>query len=257
MRGATAIHILTGCERRSYWEQADRMLDLLHQFSEFLRAVLESISDNFWLSMLFIFLVCIGEAVFIVGLLVPSLPILLLTGGIIAQGGLPFWPIYFAAVAGAVVGDAISYGVGYLLKYRIKTLWPFRNHLRLITQGEVFFAKHGGKAIFIGRFITGVKAVIPGIAGMLGMPYRHFTLINVISAFVWAAAHILPGMLLTGWLKSIGLSLELVIIVGAFVLTVAFLCLHYWKRILLLITPYLGSFGKSLETRFRKPDAPH
>ena len=50
---------------------------------------------------------------------------------------------------------------------------------------------------FDGRFITGVKAVIPGIAGMMGMPYRYFTLINVVSAFVWAAVHILPGMLLT------------------------------------------------------------
>ncbi len=234
------------------------MLDLLHQLSDYLSFVLESISDNFWLSMLFIFLVCIGEAVFIVGLLVPSLPILLLTGGIIAQGGLPFWPIYFAAVVGAVIGDAISYGVGYLLKDRIKTIWPFKNYLPLIAQGETFFARHGGKAIFIGRFITGVKAVIPGVAGMLGMSYRHFTIINVISAFVWAAAHILPGMLLTGYLKSIGLSLELVIIVGALVLTVLFLAIHYWKRILLLFTPYLGNLGKSLEARFKKqPDATH
>ena len=79
-----------------------------------------------------------------------------------------------------------------------------------------------------GRFITGVKAVIPGVAGMMSMPYRHFSVINVISAFVWAAVHILPGVLLTGWLKSIGLSLEMVIIVGAIVLTVAFLIIHFW-----------------------------
>ncbi|HHY51501.1 MAG TPA: DedA family protein [Alphaproteobacteria bacterium] len=229
------------------------MFDLLHQISLYLEQLLQSISDNFWLSLVFIFLVCVGEAVFIAGLLVPSLPILLLTGGIIAQGGLPFWPIYFAAVAGAVVGDAISYLVGWWLKDRIKTVWPFKNYLHLIEKGEVFFARHGGKSIFIGRFITGVKAVVPGVAGMMGMSYRYFTFINVVSAFVWAAAHILPGMLLTHWLDSIGLSLELVIIVGALILTALFLVIHFWKRILLAVTPFLGSFGRSIEERLRKP----
>ena len=233
------------------------MIEFFHSISTWLELFLQGISDNFWLSLVFIFLVCVGEAVFIVGLLVPSLPILLLTGGLIAQGSLPFWPIYFAAGIGAIIGDAISYTVGWLLKDKIRTVWPFKNHLKLIEQGEVFFARHGGKAIFIGRFITGVKAVIPGVAGMMGMSYRHFSVINVVSAFVWAAVHILPGMLLTGWLKSIGLSLELVIIVGAIVLTVLFLIVHFWKRILLALAPYLGEFGRSLQARWQKPEAGH
>ncbi len=197
---------------------------------------------------------CIGEAVFILGLLVPSLPILLLVGGLITTQNLNFWPIFFAATAGGVVGDAISYWIGHWLKDRVKTTWPFKNHLDLIARGEVFFARHGGKAIFIGRFITGLKAVVPGIAGMMGMNWGYFTLINVISAFVWAATHILPGMFLTEWLKSIGLSLELVILFGAIILTVLFLAVHYWKRILLFFAPWLGSFGRSLQARWQKPE---
>lgn len=230
------------------------MFDLLHQISAWLELFLQGISDNFWLSMLFIFLVCIGEAVFILGLLVPSMPILLLTGGLIAQGALPFWPVFFAATIGAVIGDAISYAVGFWLKDRVKTVWPFTRHVGLIEKGEYFFARHGGKAIFIGRFITGVKAVVPGVAGMMGMKYPYFTFINVISAFAWSAAHILPGMLLTAWLDSIGLSLELVIVVGAIVLTIGFLLIHYWKRILLFFAPMMGSFGRSLQARLTKPE---
>ena len=228
-------------------------MGLLTQITTYLEQILNGIAGNLWLSVLFIFLVCIGEAVFIAGLLVPSLPILLLTGGLIAAGKLPFWPIYFAAVLGAVIGDAISYWIGHAFKHTIKTIWPFRNYLHLIEQGEEFFQKHGGAAIFIGRFITGVKAVIPGIAGMLGMSWRHFTFINIISAFVWAAAHILPGMLLGEYLKSIGLSLELVILVGSVVLVALAVLVHYWKRIVLLFTPFLGDFGKSLEARWKKP----
>jgi hypothetical protein len=93
----------------------------------------------------------------------------------------------------------------------------------------------------------------PGIAGMLGMRWSYFTLINVISAFIWAASHILPGMFLSEWLKSIGLSLELVILVGALILGVLFLLIHYWKRILLALAPFMGNFGKSLQQRWQPP----
>ncbi|WP_052951875.1 DedA family protein [Devosia soli] len=226
------------------------MIEYLHTISAWLETLLNSVSDNFWLSIGFIFLVSIGEAVFILGLFVPSTPVLLLVGGIIATGKLPFWPIYFAAVLGAVIGDAVSYTVGFALKDRIKTIWPFRNYIDLLERGEAFFAKHGGKSVFIGRFIPGVKAVVPGIAGMMGMPYRWFSIINVSSAFAWAAAHILPGMLLTAWLKSIGLSLELVIIVGAIVLTALFLLIHYFKSIVLFFAPFMGGFGRSLQERW-------
>ena len=226
------------------------MIEFLHSTSVWLETLLNAVSDNFWLSIGFIFVVAIGEAVFILGLFVPSTPVLLLVGGIIATGKLPFWEIYLAAVLGAVIGDAISYTVGFALKDRIKTIWPFRNYLDLLDKGEAFFARHGGKSVFIGRFIPGVKAVVPGIAGMMGMPYRWFSIINVSSAFAWAAAHILPGMLLTAWLKSIGLSLELVIIVGAVVLTVLFLLIHYFRSIILLFAPFMGGFGRSLQARW-------
>jgi undecaprenyl-diphosphatase len=230
------------------------MLDLFHNIAMWFELFLESISSNFWLSFWFVFAIALGEAVFILGLFVPSTPVLLLAGGLMAQGKLPFWEIYLGAVVGAVVGDAISYTVGYWLRDRIKTIWPFKHYLKLIERGEVFFAKHGGKSVFFGRFIPGVKAVVPGIAGIYQMDYRKFSIINVTSAFAWAAAHILPGLLLSAWLQSIGLSLELVIVVGTLVLLALFLIVHYWKQILLAAAPYLGSFGRSLQERWRKPN---
>ncbi|WDR04818.1 DedA family protein [Devosia rhodophyticola] len=230
------------------------MIDIFHEISAYLETFLTAISGNFWLTFFFIFAVAIGEALFVVGLFVPSTPVLLLVGGIIAEGRLPFWEVYIAAVVGAIIGDALSYGIGHMLSDTIKEIWPFKYHRELIVRGEKFFALHGGKSVFIGRFIPGVKAVIPGVAGIMGMSYRRFTIINVTSAFVWAAAHILPGMLLTAWLKSIGLSMELVIVVGTLVLTALFILVHYHRTILLALAPWLGGFGRSIENRWRKPD---
>ncbi|WP_332690419.1 DedA family protein [Devosia sp.] len=233
------------------------MFDIFHTVSTYLESFLDAISGNFWLTFWFIFAVAIGEAVFILGLFVPSTPVLLMAGGIIAEGRLPFWEVYFAAVIGAIIGDAISYIIGHFLRDSIKEVWPFRNHRAMIARGEVFFAKHGGKAVFIGRFIPGVKAVIPGVAGIMGMNYAYFTLINVTSAFAWAAAHILPGMLLTAWLKSIGLSLELVIVAGTLILATLFILLHYHRRILLFFAPWLGGIGRSIQARWGAQDAAH
>lgn len=230
-------------------------MGVFHQISEIIGNILTSVSSNYWLFVFLVFLVCVGEAIFILGLLVPSLPILLLVGGLISTQHLDFWPIYLAATAGGVAGDALSYWIGHAMRGRIKTVWPFRNYVPLIEQGEVFFSRHGGKAIFIGRFITGLKAVVPGIAGMMGMRWSYFTIINVISAFVWSASHILPGMFLSEWLKSIGLSLELVILFGAIILIALAIVIHYWKRIVLLFAPFMGEFGRSLEARWRKPKA--
>ena len=109
-------------------------MGLLTSITDYLEQILNAISSNLLLSLVFIFFVCLGEAVFILGILVPSLPILFVTGGLIALGKLPFWPIFLAASAGALVGDAISYWIGHAFKQRIKTIWPFRNYLPLIAQ---------------------------------------------------------------------------------------------------------------------------
>ena len=207
------------------------MLDLLHGLGAGLETLLETVSGNAWLAFALVFLVAIGEAVFILGLFVPSTPVLLLAGGLIADGRLPFWEIYLGAVAGAAIGDAISYTIGHWLKDRIKTAWPFRHHAGLIARGEAYFARHGGASVFIGRFIPAVKAVVPGIAGMFGMDYRAFTLINVTSAFAWAAAHILPGMLLSAWFRAMGLSLEVTLVAAAALLGALLLLAHHWRRL--------------------------
>lgn len=92
---------------------------------------------------------------------------------------------------------------------------------------------------------------------MLGMHWPRFFVINVLSSFAWAGAHIIPGILLTDWLRAMGLSLELVIIVGTLILTTLYALFHFHRQILLFLAPYLGGFGKGIEARLRKVDTPH
>lgn len=148
------------------------------------------------LAVLFAFLFAFGEALFILGLFVPATPVLLGLGALIGLGKVAFLPLFVATVLGAIAGDALSFWVGKHWKGRLRTLWPFSRYGSLMTKGESFIARHGGKSVAIARFIPGLKTVVPTIAGMMGMSPAHFALVNVGSAFVWAAMHLLPAIAL-------------------------------------------------------------
>ncbi|MFM1815363.1 MAG: hypothetical protein RLZ98_2058 [Pseudomonadota bacterium] len=143
-----------------------------------------------------VFLIALTEALIIIGLFVPSTAVILGAGALVGMGKLALWPVFLAAWIGAVFGDAISYWVGRVYGSSLKALWPLRRYPKLVNQGEAFFEQHGMKSIAIGRFIPAVKAIIPGIAGIMGMDNARFTLINGSSAAVWAAAHLIPGIMI-------------------------------------------------------------
>lgn len=162
--------------------------------TEALQAMVEAVGNHPNLALLITFLVSAGEAIFVIGLFVPSTVVLVGVGTLIGMGKLPFIPMFVATMFGAIAGDAISYWIGHIWKEEVRELWPFKRYTSLLDKGEAFFARHGGKSIFIGRFIPGVKAVVPGVAGIVGMDPRRFTLINIVSAVAWTAAHLLPAI---------------------------------------------------------------
>ena len=157
------------------------------------QTILDFVASHPFAAFALVFFVSLGEALFIVGLFVPSTFVLIAVGALVGAGKLPFLPVLILASAGAIVGDALSFWVGHHFKGRLRSVWPFRRYAALLDKGEAFFQRHGGKSIFIGRFVPGVKAIVPGIAGMVGMDFTRFSVVNTTSAVVWAAAHLVPA----------------------------------------------------------------
>jgi membrane protein DedA with SNARE-associated domain/membrane-associated phospholipid phosphatase len=149
-----------------------------------------------------VFLVALVESLAIVGLIVPGVIMMVGAGALIATEALDFWPVCLWAVAGAVTGDGVSYWLGRHYQGRLRILWPFSRYPESLGAGVRFFEKYGGKSVAFGRFVGPVRAVIPLVAGMLGMTPGRFLLANVLSAIVWAPAYLLPGIVF-------GASLEL------------------------------------------------
>ena len=162
---------------------------------EYIQPYLDYFSANPELALVIIFLIAFGEALLIIGLFVPSTAVLVGAGILVGSGHLPFWPVMLATCIGAIAGDQISYWAGRMFGTRLKTLWPLNRYPGLVLRGEDFVRLHGGKSIAIGRFVPGVKAVVPGIVGMLGMSQPFFIFVNFTSGIVWGAAHVFPGIL--------------------------------------------------------------
>lgn len=163
---------------------------------DWLQSLLDWLTANPHWAGLAVFVVAMLESLLVIGVLVPGAIAMFGFGALIAVGTLDPWATYGWAVAGAIVGDGISFWIGYYFKDHLRQMWPLKNRPELLESGERFFRKHGGKSIVLGRFVGPIRAVIPTVAGIAGMSPVRFTVVNVISAVAWAPAYLLPGFIL-------------------------------------------------------------
>jgi len=195
-------------------------------FYELFGSFIDWIETHQTLTGLLIFLVAMTESLVLVGILVPGAVLMVGTGILISLGKLELWPCLAWAASGAIAGDGISFYIGYHYKDRLRQMWPFTKTKLLLVKGEEFFQKHGGTSVVLGRFFGPVRAIVPTIAGMLGMQPRRFAVVNVLSALAWAPAYILPGLVVGASLQLASeIAFRLVIVM---VLLVIFYVVFHW-----------------------------
>ncbi|MCB1722429.1 MAG: DedA family protein [Gammaproteobacteria bacterium] len=163
--------------------------------TELFEQLLDWIRHNPDWAGLVVFAMALAESLAIVGVLVPGVIILFGAGILIGTGVLNFWTMCLWAVAGAILGDGLSYWLGHHFEYLTERWHWFRLHPDHLKNGIRFFERYGDLSVALGRFFGPIRAVVPLIAGLLHMPPRRFYVANVLSALVWAPAYLLPGML--------------------------------------------------------------
>jgi membrane protein DedA with SNARE-associated domain/membrane-associated phospholipid phosphatase len=170
-----------------------------------LQDLLAWIAQHPHFSNLLIFVVAVLESLLLIGLLVPGAFLLFGIGALIATGTLQLIPAMAWTSAGAVVGDTVSFLIGSHYHQRLRVLWPLNRYPALVNRGIDFFCRHGGKSVFMARFVGPVRPIVPAIAGMMDMNIARFLLVDIIASVLWAPAFILPGM---AFGASLGLAAE-------------------------------------------------
>lgn len=149
---------------------------------------------------LVVFALAFGESLAFISLLLPATVILLGAGGLIGAADIAFWPIWAAAALGAILGDWVSYWLGYHYSQAIGSVWPLSRRPDLLPRGHAFFEKWGVYSVFLGRFFGPLRSVVPLIAGICAMPQVSFQIVNITSALIWATGVLAPGTLGIKWL---------------------------------------------------------
>jgi membrane protein DedA with SNARE-associated domain len=135
-----------------------------------------------------------------IGIPLPGETILIASGVMVHRGYLELGDAVVFGILGAVVGDQIGYWVGreggrpFVLRWgRYVWITPER-----LGQAERFFARHGGKAVFLARFVAGLRVFGALVAGTSRMPWGTFLFYNALGGALWATAAVLVGYLLGG-----------------------------------------------------------
>lgn len=105
-----------------------------------------------------------------------------------SQGKLQIELVIAIAAASAILGDNVGYWIGRKAGRGVLTAprGPFhRRRVALIAYGDRFFARHGSRAVFLGRWVALVRVTAAWMAGMNRMPFRTFFVWNALGGISW------------------------------------------------------------------------
>jgi membrane protein DedA with SNARE-associated domain len=140
-------------------------------------------------------LLVFAEDALFIGFLVPGETAAVLGGVAASLGRVSLTGMTLVVIAAAVLGDAVAYGIGRWLGPRLLQTRPLRNRQGRLRQAQDQLARRGGRAVFLGRFVTFLHCVMPALAGAAHMSYLRFFAANAAAGIVWGVGSVLLGYL--------------------------------------------------------------
>lgn len=201
----------------------------------------------------FAFFAALAETVLLLGLFLPGSALLLMMGMLAGQGYFDIGDLLLFAIAGAILGDNINYYLGQ--RYGRQWLREDRWFLKSghVAKMETFFRQHGGKSVFLSRFVPSAKELMPFIAGMVGMKRRSFIIWNLLGAIGWGLQWIIPGYLFSqslslaqAWLSGVGILLLVLVAVILMFYAIRWSLMQFGPSGFLFLRSILASLGIAL-----------
>ncbi|MFN8435460.1 MAG: DedA family protein [Anaerolineales bacterium] len=197
-------------------------IDLFLHLDEYLQTIITTYGA--WTYGI-LFVVIFIETGLVVMPFLPGDSLLFAAGTFAALGSFNVWGLVGLLAVAAVLGDAVNYSIGHYLgdrAYNIK--WIKKEYLE---QTHAFFEKHGGKAIFLARFVPIVRTFAPFVAGIGKMSYSYFATYNIVGGISWVTIFTLLGFFF-GNIPFVKKNFELVII-AIILISIVPMIYEWWK----------------------------
>ncbi len=142
---------------------------------------------------LVLFLIIFCETGLVVTPFLPGDSLLFAAGAFAARGSLDVGTLIILLIAAAIAGDNSNYWIGRWLGPKL-----FKRESRFINRKYLdrthrFYEKHGGKTVFLARFMPIIRTFAPFIAGVGAMNYRRFLTFSVSGGITWITLFTLAG----------------------------------------------------------------
>ena len=152
------------------------------------------INDYGTLSYLILFGIIFAETGFVFTPFLPGDSLLFAAGAFAALGSFKLFLILFVLWAAAFIGDNINYWIGHffgekILEYPKIPLFNRKN----VEKTKEFYQKHGGKAVFLARFVPIIRTFAPFVAGVGRMEYKKYVVFSLSGGFAWTWGFTLLG----------------------------------------------------------------
>ena len=149
-----------------------------------------------WSALALVFTLPALESSIFLGFVLPGETAVVVGGFLAYEHRVSFAAVLAAGILGAVIGDSVGFWVGERWGDALLGRLPKRlikpEH---VTQGKAMIKRLGGRAVFAGRWVSVLRALVPGLCGTSRMPYRTFLLWNAIGGITWATGYTLLGYL--------------------------------------------------------------
>jgi membrane protein DedA with SNARE-associated domain len=171
-------------------------MDNLTFFQTIYHIIIQNPALSYWI----VFISGVLEATIFIGLFIPTGILIVVYGFVAYNGYITGSNVIAVAILGAIVGDIVNYAFGryHLKKYQVQNIQKVEKIFKkknYLDHGKVFFEKHGGKSVFLGRFIGMVRPFISFISGTAKMPFKKFMYFNIFGAIVWVIFYFSVGYL--------------------------------------------------------------
>jgi membrane-associated protein len=140
-----------------------------------------------------LFFVIFMETGFVVTPFLPGDSLIFMASTFAARGALNPWLIFILLSIAAVGGDTANYWIGHAIgakAYTGEVKWIRKEYM---DRTHAFFEKHGGKTIFLARFVPIIRTFTPFVAGVSEMSYGYFLTWNLVGGVTWVATFTVLG----------------------------------------------------------------
>jgi membrane-associated protein len=141
-----------------------------------------------------LFFIIFAETGFVVTPFLPGDSLLFVAGALAALGDMRVGVLVGLLSVAAVLGNMVNYQIGRYLGPKVFQ-WENSRFLNkgALLKAQAFYARHGGKTLFVSRFLPLFRTFAPFVAGVGAMPYRRFSLFNISGAVTWVVSLCLAG----------------------------------------------------------------